>query len=252
MKSPIPSRTCRQVLGRWLPRAFRTLPSQPRALPALVILFVIAGILRLTLGAIGIGGALAQGATNPADAPMTERPPAAATAADDGQTRRPAPASAEPGGAGSPSGLPTDTDAADLAAMLIDLRAREAALEARAERLAERLALLAGAEDRLQRQIDSLRQAEAELDATMTRADRIAAEDLAQLVAVFEAMRPEQAGQIFAEMEPGFAAGFLAQLRPVTAAEILAGLEPALAYALSVTLAGRNAVVPRRPAADAD
>lgn len=224
---------------------FRPSVARVRTLPALIVLFALAGGLRLTLG---IDGAMAQDTSAPtlpaASAPLT---PAQQVGTDPTLALEDPPAPAAGDQAPSPVSMPsTREEATDAAAMLLELRAREAALDARAEQLDERLAVLEAAEARLQRQITALRAAEAELDATMTRADRIAAEDLAQLVAVFEAMRPEQAAGVFAEMEPNFAAGFLGQLHPATAAGILAGLEPARAYALSATLAGRNASVPRR------
>ena len=217
------------------PRSWRPgVSASFRTLPLLISLFALAGVIRL---GIGLGAAMAGG--DGAPAPTREPAPAAGDVAPgQGGATETAPPAAGAEAAGA--------DAGDVAAMLIDLQERESALQARSETLEERLALLAAAEARLQAQIASLQAAESALDDMMTRADRIAAEDLAQLVAVYEAMRPEQAAQVFAEMEPSFAAGFLAQLRPATAAGILAGLEPSLAYALSATLAGRNAAVPRR------
>lgn len=199
------------------------------ALTALVALFCMAGAIRL---ALGIGGALAEGASSEthdttADSPA---PSAAQRLADDGDT----------------TGLAA-RDERDIADILLDIRRREAQLAERSEQLEERMSLLAAAEERVARQIDALRQAESELDATMALADGLAEGDLGRLVAVFEAMRAEQAARVFAEMDPSFAAGFLGRLRPETAAGILAGLEPRQAYALSTILAGRNALVPTRP-----
>lgn len=209
-------------------------------LSALVVLFCLAGVIRL---ALGIDGALAQDSN--AD-PAAWSSPAQATAPRDGDAAgsgegRPADARADAARGAAPG------DERDVAAIVLELRRREAELAERSAQIEERLALLAAAEERVTRQIEALREAEAELDATMTLADGLAEADIERLVAMFEAMRAEQAAQVFAEMDPRFAAGFLGRLRPETAAGILGGLEPTQAYALSTILAGRNALVPTRP-----
>ena len=184
---------------------------------ALVVLFCLAGVIRL---ALGIDGALAH--ESPAEVAARPAPSQATTAQD------------------------TARDDEEVAALVLDLREREAQLAERSAQIEERLTLLAAAEERVARQIAALREAEAELDATMTLADGLAEADISRLTAMFEAMRPEQAAQVFAEMDPRFAAGLLGRLRPETAAGILGGLEPSQAYALSTILAGRNALVPTR------
>lgn len=221
------------------------LPTRPRrrlpALPALVALFVLAGTIRL---ALGIDGAMAQGASDASPAGD------AANAASMDSENRPAD-EARDNSVPAARAMRQDAvfpDSEKVADILLDLRQREARLAERAEKVEERLALLDAAEDRVARQIEALRDAESALDATMALADELAEGDLGRLVAVFEAMRAEQAARVFAEMDPTFAAGFLARLRPETAAGILAGLEPYQAYALSTILAGRNAEVPTRSA----
>lgn len=189
-----------------------------RILPGLALLFALAASLKL---ASGLGVALAQG---------PEPDPAVAAVA--------------------PSPLPPtpqllQASLADNAALVVDLRRREQALAEREAAIAERAALVEAAQGRLQEQIRALESAESELSATMALADRAAEDDIARLVSVFEAMKPEEAAAVFAEMDASFAAGFLARLTPQTAADILAGLEPRQAYGFSAILAGRNADVPR-------
>ena len=48
---------------------------------------------------------------------------------------------------------------------------------------------------------------------------------------------------MFEQMAPEFAAGFLGRMKPAAAANVMAGLSPMSAYAISVLLAGRNALV---------
>lgn len=197
-----------------------------RVLPLLALLFFTGAGLRF---AIGLGEALAQ---HPATPPATL---AAATA-----DTAPQPASSR---SGEP--LPLRTSPVSDAQLTLEIRNRERAVATREAELEERAALLAAAQDRLQAQIDALRAAEADLAATMALADRAAEDDIARLVTVFEAMKPEDAAAVFTEMDPAFAAGFLGRLAPAAAAAILAGLEPRAAYGLSAILAGRNALVPR-------
>ena len=187
-------------------------PSRRRArvLPLLAALFVLGGMLRL---APGLGAALAQDPIHQAGAGDALRP--------------------------------LRTSAASDARLSMEILERERAVAAREAELQEREALLAAAQERVQAQIGALQTAEAELSATMARADRAAEDDIARLVTVFQAMRPEEAAAVFTEMDPDFAAGFLARLQPQSAASILAGLDPRQAYALSAILAGRNALVPR-------
>lgn len=236
-----PVRTSLKAAGKVAGRQGARLPGarrrRMRTLPALVVLFCLAGAIRL---ALGIDGAFAQG---PAAEPRAGTAQAAATDRNDGSDGSDNAAPVSRGDRANGAAAP---DGEEIAPILLDIRRRESQLAERAEELDERLALLGAAEQRIARQIEALRDAEAELDATMALADRLAEDDLGRLVSVFEAMRAEQAARVFAEMDPDFAAGFLGRLRPDTAAGILAGLEPRQAYALSTVLAGRNATVPRR------
>ncbi|MCB1394569.1 MAG: hypothetical protein H6898_04785 [Rhodobacter sp.] len=193
-------------------------PRRARILPGLALLFLLGASLKLTTG---LGAAMAQ---DPAPEPVIPHT--------------------------APSPLPPapqllQASVAGNAELIVDLRRREQALDAREAAVAERAALVEAGQVRLQDQIAALQAAEGELAATMALADRAAEDDITRLVSVFEAMKPEDAAAVFAEMDAGFAAGFLARLAPQTAADILAGLEPRQAYGLSAILAGRNANVPR-------
>lgn len=207
-------RTAARGAGRRLPKAARGRRPQPQRLLAIVIgLLLASAVLRL---GPGLGEAVAQAARDPV-------PPAPA-----GQ--------AEPGGG------------ADLRAaveLLEAVRARERDLATREALIADRARALAVVEEETRLQIARLAETEARLAATLALADGAAEADITRLVAVYQAMRPEQAAALFSEMEPEFAAGFLARMTPDSAAQVLAGLEPGLAYSMAVTLAGRNARAPR-------
>lgn len=134
------------------------------------------------------------------------------------------------------------TDPADL---FETLRAREARLARIESELDARRATLLDAEQELAQRLDDLIAAEEQLRTTLRLTESAAEDDLRQLTAVFENMKPQQAADLFSQMDTEFSAGFIARLRPETAAEILSGLDPMIAYAISAVLAGRHARTPR-------
>ncbi|QDL94760.1 hypothetical protein FDP22_23085 (plasmid) [Paroceanicella profunda] len=146
--------------------------------------------------------------------------------------------------AGAPAvtpGCSPDPGANDLLAAIRD---REAQLEARESELAGREQMLSVARAKIEEQIASLEDAERRLADTLSIADKAAEQDVARLVSVYETMNPKAAAQIFATMDVSFAAGFLTRMRPESAAAILAGIDADRAYAISATMAGRNARAP--------
>lgn len=132
----------------------------------------------------------------------------------------------------------------DVAIVLAALQDREALLEERETRLAQRLEALNLAEERVSSKLQELTKAEETLAATMSMAKTAAADDLSRLTTLYENMKPKQAIPLFEAMDPEFAAGFIAQMKPASAAQIMAGLDPQISYAISVVLAGRNAAAP--------
>lgn len=139
-----------------------------------------------------------------------------------------APANPQPAAVPEPGTL-----ASALLAKQQRIAAREAALD-------ERESALDLVESRLRERLAELIQARRELEETAALVDDAAGKDVKHLVAMYEQMKPKQAGQIFDAMAPGFAAGFLGQMNAQSAALILASMEPEKAYSVSVLLAGRN------------
>ena len=131
------------------------------------------------------------------------------------------------------------------AALLESLTKREAQLLAQEAAAAERMAALNLSDQAITQRLAELQTSEAELKKTLAIADGASEKDLAQLTAVYEAMKPADAAALFQTMSPDFAAGFLARMQPALAADILTGLKPDTAYEVSVLLAGRNALVPK-------
>lgn len=135
--------------------------------------------------------------------------------------------------------------AEDIQPILDALKKREARVDERERALDIRAKALQMAEDEVNRNLAALEQAEERLRETLALAQTAAEDDLTRLTDVYASMKPKQAAALFEEMDPEFAAGFLGRMRPDAAGAIMAGLTPTAAYTISVTLAGRNAEVPK-------
>ena len=146
------------------------------------------------------------------------------------------------------SGTPDSAEVAPVSdspdALLAAIRDREAQLEAEERRIANRAQTLNVAETKLAEQLDAFEAARARLEETLTQADSAAEDDIARMTTVYENMKPAEAARIIERMEVRFAAGLMARMRPEIAAQVLAGMEADAAYAVTLTIASRNAAVP--------
>lgn len=124
--------------------------------------------------------------------------------------------------------------------LLAEIEARKAQLAARETALAQRERDAEALAQDVLAQLAELEAAEMRLERMLAVARTAAETDIAQLVSVYEAMKPKDTARIFSEMTPDFAAGFLARMQPEVAARVIAELEPGKAYSISVVLAGRN------------
>ena len=134
--------------------------------------------------------------------------------------------------------------ATDNAALLEAYRTREDRIATREAQLEDRLQAMRVAEAEITDRLAQLQAAQTSLADTISVADTAAEEDLGQLTAVYENMKPQDAAALFETMEPDFSSGFMGRMRPEIAAAIMAQLQPETAYAISAILAGRNANVP--------
>lgn len=121
------------------------------------------------------------------------------------------------------------------------LELRAAGLDAREQELASKALDLERRANEIAQLSQALSTKKAELESTVAMVNSASENDLAQLAAVYENMKPADAAELFSLMDPVFAAGFIARMRPEVSAEILGNIEPDIAYGLSVVLAGRNA-----------
>lgn len=131
-------------------------------------------------------------------------------------------------------------------ALLSAIRDREAQLTAEEQRLADRRQTLNVAEAKLAEQLAAFEKAQKNFEATLALADEAAERDIARMTTVYENMKPSEAAKIFERMDVKFASGLLARMRPDLAAEVLTGMNADAAYALTLTIASRNAAVPKK------
>jgi len=128
--------------------------------------------------------------------------------------------------------------------LLAAIREREDQLSAEEQRLAERRQTLNVAEAKLAEQLAAFETAQKNLEKTLALADEAAERDIARMTTVYENMKPGDAAKIFERMDVAFAAGLLARMRPELAAQVLTGMPADTAYAVTLTIASRNADVP--------
>lgn len=140
--------------------------------------------------------------------------------------------------ASAPVQAPANPDAASL---LATLREREAQLDARALKIAEKARVIEAAEVRLRDQMAELEEVEARLANLIRVADKASENDVGKLIAAYQTMGGKRAGPIFETMDPTFAAGLISRMENAPAAEILAALSPEKAYAITVLVASQNA-----------
>lgn len=133
---------------------------------------------------------------------------------------------------------------ADNTALRAALQTREERVATREAQLEDRLQAMHVAEAEITERLAQLQAAQTSLADTISVADGAAEEDLSQLTAVYENMKPQDAAALFETMEADFSAGFVGRMRPEIAAAIMARLAPETAYAISAILAGRNANAP--------
>jgi flagellar motility protein MotE (MotC chaperone) len=124
--------------------------------------------------------------------------------------------------------------------LVAELQEQRKKLEARERKAESREQMLRTMETRIKERLDEIRTAREQLANTAALVDDAAGKDVRRLAAMYQQMKPKQAGQIFNEMAPSFAAGFIAEMSPEAAALIMANMGADKAYAVSLLIAGRN------------
>ncbi|MDX8401447.1 MAG: hypothetical protein R8K47_02320 [Mariprofundaceae bacterium] len=200
-----------------------------RRIGILLTLATIACALRLMAGGLAAPTATIADAAEPAVAPAT-RP---STIADD---IVPAAEAASPPAGSSPK--PEAISGASLLdeAALLDLRARQKALDDRAARLEERERLIRKAEASLRARIQQLEQLEASIRQRLDEEASIKNKKIKRLAAVYAAMKPERAAPVVARMELGTVVRIFLLMDEKRVGKILSFLPPEQAVRISQAL----------------
>jgi flagellar motility protein MotE (MotC chaperone) len=203
------------------------------------LLPVVLGIALLLSLAKGerLGAALWSGVSSvPWPAEPASRPgPMAAQAQPTPAAPTPAaPVSATP--APAPPAAPTPEAAAERA-VLEQLRARRAEIEAREQAAIQREVIVAAAERRLSQRIEELSALQARLEAMERERSQREETGLRGLVRLYEGMRPRDAAAIFDELEMPVLLPIVDRMREARAAPVMAAMRPERARALTAELA---------------
>jgi flagellar motility protein MotE (MotC chaperone) len=220
----------------------------PRLLPATIV--AIAALMTLKVADF-TRAALAE---EPAAKAAPAEPPAKAAEAADktGAQERKAAGTAAPDVSGKPA---DDTAAADKGgaaaqaanaeppvseserALLLDLRHRRQALEARERALDEREALLAAAQTKLTGRIEELGKLQAKLESLEAGREAHDQANWSGLVRIYEAMKPRDAAAIFDSLDMQVLLGVMDRMSERKAAPILAAMQPDRARLVTQMLA---------------
>jgi flagellar motility protein MotE (MotC chaperone) len=185
---------------------------------------------------------LPEPAAGPAEPPpATAGPVASEPAANPGLDPAPPSAEPEPMPPAAPALLaltPGQLDAAEIAA-LQQLAARRAQLDERARQLDTREVLIERALARLDEQLDRLGRLKAAVEALIAQHQRQEDGRLAELVKIYETMKPKAAAEIFDQLELPVVLDVVSRMRAAKSAAVLAEMDPATAKQITAELARR-------------
>jgi len=124
--------------------------------------------------------------------------------------------------------------------LIEDLRSRRDALDAREAELEERATLLAATETRLKEQLAELEALRGEIEGLLKQHSAEQDEQMAQLVKIYETMKPKDAARIFDQMDHKTLLDVLERMKTRSSAPILAQMSPETARAVTLSLATRR------------
>lgn len=193
----------------------------PRLLPATIVVMA----LLLSVKSVGLArGALAGEGTQAAGAPPSMPVP---TISVPQGTNATVAASALPPVAEPAEAAPAEPPVTDAERkLLLDLRHRRAALDARARELDQRDAVMQAAEQKLSARVVQLTALQARLEALETEREKHDSANWAGLVRVYETMKPRDAAEIFNALDMQVLLGVLDRMADRKAAPILAAMQP--------------------------
>jgi flagellar motility protein MotE (MotC chaperone) len=117
---------------------------------------------------------------------------------------------------------------------------RRAALDRRAQEMAQQEVLLKAANQRLDEKLASLASLEHDLGGIVEKQDAADDQRIKSLVKIYETMKPREAARIFEELDLAVVLEVLERMKEAKAAPILASMEPAKAKTITAALADRR------------
>lgn len=133
-------------------------------------------------------------------------------------------------------------DIPEVVMLIENLRIRENRVSRGLASLKERRDEIAASRDILTKELERLKSAKGASPESRTHQQRAIAEDISQLVAVYEAMKPKEAAEVLSQLPEDFSAELLMRLRPEAGARIIAVIEPEQAAVLTTYMGARSAV----------
>lgn len=124
--------------------------------------------------------------------------------------------------------------------VLQKLSDRRAALDRRAQDMAQQEVVLKAAEQRVDEKLAKLKSMEAEIGGIVDQKEKESDDRMKGLVKIYETMKPREAARIFEELDTQAVLGVLGQMKEQKAAPILAAMDPAKAKTVTAALIARR------------
>ena len=124
--------------------------------------------------------------------------------------------------------------------VLQKLSDRRAALDRRAQDMAQQEVVLKAAEQRVDEKVAKLKSMETEIGGIVDQKEKESDERMKGLVKIYETMKPREAARIFEELDTQAVLGVLGQMKEQKAAPILAAMDPAKAKTVTAALIARR------------
>lgn len=131
-------------------------------------------------------------------------------------------------------------DVPEAVALAEELRDRALRIERYMESIDARKADLAGAEATLRARLSELKSLKGGVQSRRDTASEAVRSDIERLVAVYDQMKPAEAGAVLTNLPADFAAEILMRVRPETGARIIASVEPRQAALLTAQMGARS------------
>jgi flagellar motility protein MotE (MotC chaperone) len=156
-------------------------------------------------------------------------------------------AAVPPGARDLPPPIPADRFGDAEQEVLQRLAERRAELNRRELALDQRQALLAAAEERIDRKVAELRGIRSEIQELVRQADQLDQQETERLVRMYENMRPADAARIMGDLSMPVLLEVVGRMRESKAAPILASMDPGRARDVTTRLAERRQIPPVPP-----